>query len=473
MNKIMKNQKKAEGYLLVLVLVFGGIFVTIITAFVGYVINQNQVINFRVEQQKATDIAEAGLNYYKWYLSHFPGDVTNGTTTPGPYVHTYSDPEGSTIGEFSLDIASSTYCGDISYIDIAATGHTYVNPEAVATVRGRYSRPSIASYSFISNSGVYYGASGNVSGPLHSNQGIRMEATHNSIVSSGQTSWSCDSTYGCSPTQTVAGVYSNGTSSTPALFSFPVAPIDFGGISLNLANMQDKAQNSGGLYFGPSGKAGYHVIFLPGSRVEVRRVNSKQNEPNGVAWGYYMNILNGTSLIGTYDIDPNCPVIFIEDQVWLEGQVEGKVAIAAADVDTPGVDPSIILNNNITYVNSDSGLLAVAEYDMLIGLKIPTNLALNGIFVAQTGYFGRNNYNYSNFPAAWTSYRVRNSLTVNGTIVTNGRSSNTYTSGGVVKSGFLTRNYSYDTSQIYNPPPYTPATSDVYSFFNWQQDGGG
>lgn len=466
------NKKTETGYLLVLVLVFGSIFLAIITAFVGNVVTQNQLVNFKVEQQKATDIAEAGLNYYRWFLAHYPGDVTDGTGVSGPYVHTYADPEGSTIGEFSLEVASSTYCGDISSIDISSTGHTYAEPEAVATVNGRYARPSIASYSFITNSNVYYGATSNVSGPIHSNQGIRMEATHNSIVSSGQTDWSCGPSYGCTPTTTVAGVYSTGGNATPALFSFPAAPIDFGGITLNLASMQDKAQNAGGLYFGPSGKQGYQIIFLPGSRVEVRRVNSKQNEPNGVAWGYYLNVLNGTSLVGTYNINPSCPVIFVEDQVWLEGQVEGKVTIAAADVDTPGKDPSIILNDNITYVTADSGLLAVAEYDMLMGLEIPNNLVLNGIFVAQTGYFGRNNYEYAKFPVAWNSYKVRNSLTINGTIVTNGRAANTYTSSGTVKSGFLTRTYSYDTSLVFDPPPYTPNTSDVYSFFNWRLDGG-
>lgn len=466
-----RNRTASAGYLLLLVLVFGSIFLVIITSFVGYVITQNQVINFRHEQQRATEIAEAGLNYYRWYLAHNPGDVTNGTGVPGPYVHQYSDPEGGTIGEFSLEIASSTYCGDIATLDIASTGYTYDNPEASAVVRSRYNRPSIASYSFVSNAGVYYGATSIVSGPLHSNQGIRMDASHNSVVSSGQTDWTCDSSYGCSPSKTVDGVYTTSGNANPSLFSFPVAPIDFAGITLNLANMKDKAQNYGGLYFGPSGKSGYHVIFLPGNRVEVRKVNSKQNEPNGYAWGRYLNILKGTSLVGTYDIDPKCPVIFVEDEVWLEGEVGGKVTIAAADVDTVGVDPSIILNNNITYSGADSGLLAVAEYDMLIGLVVPDDMVLNGIFVAQTGHYGRNFYDTS-MPNSWETYIKRNSLTVNGTIVSNNRAGTTwYYSGGVLASGFSTRISSYDTSQVYDPPPYTPITTDVYSFFNWRQDG--
>ena len=182
-----------------------------------------------------------------------------------------------------------------------------------------------------------------------------------------------------------------------------------------------------------------------------------------------MNILNGTSLVGTYNINPNCPVIYIEDQVWLEGQVEGKVTLAAADVDTAGVNPSIILNNNITYVTPDSGLLAVGEYDVLVGLVVPNNMILNGIFIAQTGRFGRNFYNTS-MPNAWEQYIIRNSLTINGTVVSYNRAANTYFTNGAIVSGFTTRNTSYDTNQVLDPPPYTPISSDVYTFFNWRQD---
>lgn len=464
------SKKTSAGYLMVLVLVMGSVFLMIISSFVGYVITQNQLVNFKFEQHRATEIAEAGLNYYRWFLAHYPGDYTDGTGSVGPYVHQYSDPEDGVIGEFSLEVASSTYCGDIASLDISSTGHTYVEPNAKATVRGRYSRPSVASYSFITNAGVYYGATSVVNGPLHSNQGIRMEATHNSVVSSGQVDWLCNSSYGCSPSQTVDGVYTTSGNATPALFSFPAAPIDFVGITMDLADMQDKAQNNGGLYFGPSGKAGYHVIFLPDSKVEVRRVNSKQNEPNGYAWGHYMNILKGTSLIGIYDIDPDCPVIYVEDQVWLEGEVEGKVTIAAADVDTVGVDPSIILNDNITYSAPGAGLLAVAEYDMLIGLVVPNDMELNGIFVAQNGHFGRNYYDTS-MPNAWEVYIRRNSLSINGTVVSYNRAGNSYyNSSGNLLSGFYNRSTSYDASQVLDSPPYTPRTSDVYTFFNWRQD---
>lgn len=471
MNKLNSPVLYKAGYLLVVVLVFGSIFTLIVTSFVGYIVTQSQVVNFRYEQQRAADIAEAGLNYYRWFLAHYPSDLTNGTGLPGPYVMTYRDPEGGDIGEYSLDIASSTYCGEVSAIDIESTAHTYANPDAVAVVRGRYTRPSVASYYSITNQGTYFASAGTITGPIHSNQGIRMDKAHNSTVSSGVATWWCDGSNNCSPSQTVNGVYTTSPLSNPALFNFPAAPIDFAGISIGLATMQDKAQNEGGLYFGDSGREGYHLIFKAGNRVEVRRVNSKQAEPHGFAWGYYMNVLNGTSLIGEYDIDPACPVIFVEDQIWVEGQIDGKVSVAAADVDSVGVDPSIIINNNLTYGSSDAGLLLVAERDVIIGLEIAENAEINGIFVAQTGNFRRNQYSTATMPNSWDSHVIKDSLRINGTIISANKPAYNYSNGFGLQSGFLTVTSTYDINQVYNPPPFTPYTSDVYQFISWRQDG--
>lgn len=458
------------GFLMVVVLVFGSIFTVIMTGFIGYIVSQNQVVNFRHEQMRASAIAESGLNYYRWFLAHYPGDLTNGTGLPGPYTMPYRDPEGADIGQFSLTVASSTYCGEVSSVDITSVGNTYVDPTAQATVQARYTRPSVASYYSITNAPVYFASAGTVTGPIHSNQGIRMEKAHNSTVSSGVPTWTCDSTFGCTPTRTVAGVYSTGALSNPALFNYPAAPIDFAGITIDLAEMQDKADNAGGIYLPHSGREGYHLIFKTGNIVEVRRVMGKENEPNGYAWGHQMNILKNTTLIGNYAINPACPVIFVEDQVWVDGVINSKVSLAVADIDTAGEDPSIIINGDLTYGSADSGLLMVAEKDVLIGLVVPNNLEINGIFVAQTGKFGRNEYNTS-MPNAWEEYIIRSSLTINGSIISFNRSGYNYSSGGILRSGFTSVTSSYDVNQVYNPPPYTPYTSDVYQFIQWRQEG--
>ncbi len=243
---------------MVLVLVFSGIFFTIITGFLGYVITQNKLVNFRYEQQRATEIAEAGLNYYKWFLAHYPADLTTGVGQPRPYT----DPvTGLVFGEYTLQVASTTYCGSIASIEVESTAFTYEEPSAVSTLRARYTRPNVAEYSFVSNTGVWYGAGGSVVGPLHSNQGVRMDSAHNSTVGSGQANWTCNSSFGCSPSQVVNGVFTTSGDSTPGLFSFPASPIDFAGITLDLGDMKSRAQNNGGIYYGPSGSFGYEVVF--------------------------------------------------------------------------------------------------------------------------------------------------------------------------------------------------------------------
>lgn len=464
------NYKHKSGYLLVLVLVFGAIFFTMVTAFMGYVITQTHVTQSKYNKEQALNIAEAGLDYYKWFLAHYPNDITNGTATSGPYIHTYSDPEGGLIGEFSLAIASSSACGTVYAIDITSTGYTYEHPNVSRTVYGRYARPTVSEYAYIINSNVWAGSDRTIIGPYHSNGAIRMDGTNLSTVTSGQESWVCDSsTMPCTPGangSTVDGVYGDGPNSM--FWSYPAPPINFTGLTVDLAAMQDKAQNRGGHYIGPSGKAGYHIIFKSNGTFDVRRVNSKENEPNGYAWGRYMNILKGTTLIGNYPIPTGCAVIYVEDQVWLEGVVKGKVTIAAADIDTSGVDPSIILNNNITYANATSGLLAIAEKDILIGLVVPDDMVLNGIFIAQNGHFGRNHYD-TTMPNAWEEYIKRNSLVLNGTIVSNGREGTKWVSTtGVYTSGFNTRFNSYDRSLVSDPPPLTPEVSSTYKFIEWR-----
>lgn len=472
-----------SGFLLVLVMVFGAIFFLMATAFIGYVVTQGNIVRTKHAKEASLNIAEAGLNYYRWFLSHYPGDTTNGTSTPGPYVHVYNDPEGGAMGEFSLTLASSTVCGEVYAVDITSTGKSYENPNVTRSVYGRYARPTVAEYAYIINANVWAGADRTIIGPYHSNGVIRMDGTNNSTVSSGQESWVCDGSLPCSPGGNGSvknGVYGDGPNSQ--FWNFPTPPINFTGLTVDLSAMQTKAQSGGGLYFGPSGGYGYRIVFNSNGTITVYRVTNTSNY-----WGYSdeddwlreRNVITGTSLVGTYTVPTGCSIIYVEDKVWLEGTVKGKVTIAAADVDTPGNDPSIILNNNILYANATSGLLAIGEENVLVGLQVPDDMTLNGIFVAQKGRFGRNHYCQNNcsshsgdegLPGSLDSYVYRDTLTINGTIVSNQRVGTKWTSGGgSFISGFNTRFNSYDRNLVASPPPLTPDVSDTFRFIEWQE----
>jgi hypothetical protein len=476
---ITQKRKNSGGYLLVLVLVFGAIFLVMISSFVGFVVTQNQVVNFRFEQQRATDIAEAGLNYYRWFLAHNPDDVTNGTGVPGPYVYEYVDPEGAAIGEYSLDVASSSYCGSISDITVTSTGSTYQNPAALSRISGRYAKPTVAEYSFITNAGVRYGASSVVQGPIHSNQGIRMDASHNSTVSSVQSTTTCDSSFGCSPSQQQPGVYTLAGTPNPGLFEYPATLIDFTRLALNLGDMKTRAENNGGIYYGPApgSNFGYRLTFNGNNTVTIRRVTGtvadyrSESTREGVHFGE-RNVITTTSLVATRTINPACPLIYIEDKVWIEGVVNQKVAVAAADLVESGNTP-MVLNGNITYAaGSNAGLLAIAEGDIDVGLQVPNNMTISGIFISQDGRYGRNHYTAANVGSSLAPYVIRNRLELLGTIVTKERAGTRWVnSSGVTLSGFNTGSSSFDRAQVDNPPPLIPATSEISTFSNWNQEG--
>lgn len=468
-----------RGSLLVLVLVFSSVFLTILTGFIGYIVSQHQLLEERIYREQALEIAEAGLNYYKWYLAHNPGDVTNGTGLPGPYVETYADPEGGDIGEFSLEIASSTFCGDVSSIGIISTGHTYVEPDVTRTVYARYAQPTVAEYAYIINSNVWAGADRTIIGPYHSNGYIRMDGENNSTVTSQQEDWVCDNDQlNCDPPynegDTLDAVFGAGPNYN--LWTFPAPPINFTGLTLDLAAMQDRAENEGGIYIPPTGgDYGYRLKFQNDNTVDVYTVDQTYQY-----WGYSSeegweperNVIKDDDFYGTYTVNEQCPLIFVEDKVWLEGDVATKVSVAAADNDTAGIDPSIIINDNLTYSTASSGILAIAEDNVLIGLTVPDDMEVNGIFIAQNGHFGRNHYSTSGYDvlSMHNGYVSRNSLTINGTIVSNGRVGTKWVCGGAFCSGFYTRVNSYDRNLVDSPPPLAPNTSDDYRFVEWREE---
>src|SRR5690606_4445444 len=86
-------RRVSGGYIVISVVIFGTVFLTILGGLVGFVFLQTKAQITKENRERALQIAEAGLDYYKWRLSHFPNDLTNGTGQAGPYTVPYSDPE--------------------------------------------------------------------------------------------------------------------------------------------------------------------------------------------------------------------------------------------------------------------------------------------------------------------------------------------------------------------------------------------
>jgi hypothetical protein len=171
--------------------------------------------------------------------------------------------------------------------------------------------------------------------------------------------------------------------------------------------------------------------------------------------------------LGSYSIPTDCPLIFVEDKLWLEGEIDTRVSVAAARVGT-SIDPDIILIDDLTYTSDAGGLLAVAENNVLVGIDVPDRMEVNGIFVAQEGFFGREFYT--------GTHCCKDELTINGTVVSRGRVGTKWTGSGCMSStgaygsGFAERINAYDRKLVEDPPPLAPETSDTYRFIEWRDE---
>ena len=459
-----------RGYFVVLVLVFSAVFLTLISALSGYIFVEKRAQLAKENREKAIHIAEAGLEYYRWFLAHYPDDLQNGTGMPGPYEQTVDDPEGGELGTYSLDIEGDVFCGEISRVTITSTGWTAADPSLRRTVSASYVRPSVAEFSHIVDANVWAGSDRVISGPYHSNNGVRMDGTHNATVSSGVEDWLCTSSFGCSPSQTQDGVFGGG--SPQELWEFPAPPVDFNGITVDLAQLKTFAENDG-VYLDDSGNYGYDVVFRDDGSVDVRTVTGTQ-----AVWGYSTSegweqersVITSTSGFTNYDVPSDCPVVFIEDDVWLSGEVSGQVVFAAADLSGGSVDRSVILSGDITYASaSGDGLTVIGEENVLVGLVVPDVMDIFGVFIAQKGRFSRNHYDTAYLNSSLDPYVTRDTLNTTGTVVSKNRVGTKWTSGGTFVSGFSQRNDSFDRDLAENPPPFTPVISDDYTFRSWQE----
>ena len=469
----MRHAAISRGYLMLLALVFGAIFFIVFGALSSFVLTENRSESAAASKAKALGIAEGGLEYYRWFLAHNPGNLQNGTGHAGPYTASYADPEGGNMGTYTLSISGNQSCGQTTSIDITSTGKPSDNLGVSATLIARYAQPTVAQYAYILNDSVWAGSDRVIYGPYHSNGGIRMDGTANAPVTSSLSNWTCTSSFGCNSNTTEPGVF--GAGPNQSLWSYPTPQTDFSAIAANFSSLKSSAQTSG-IYLpryssGNSNNAsywrGYHLIFNSNGTVTVNRVTSTTQlnvtPVNSADPTTDNTLINTESFYATYALPANCGLIYVEDNTWVEGVVPGKVTLVVANVVTAGVSPNAMLTDNITYANASSGLTLIAENDVLITPDSPMNMSLNGIFIAQNGAFGRNYYGCNN------AYEPRTALTIHGTTVSNKRTGTKWLNGCNPDAGYQTRTDAFDRTLSTDPPPFTPNTSTDYVFVDWKQ----
>lgn len=462
---------KQKGAILSIVLAFGFVFTVMLGGLFSFILIQHRESVKRIAWEEAFQVAEAGIDYYKWCLN-------NGVEGSCEQNKDYYDGEGNLVGSFSLDIVSKTSCGETISKSIYSTGWSKDHPLTKRKVGVLYGRASVAKYAYLLNSNVWAGSDRQIRGLYHSNGGIRMDGENESLVTSAQDEWVCTSSFGCSSCPSSCrtegfscicpGVFTSTENANLDLFDYPSSSFDFEGITVDLAQIKSYAQAES-LYFPPSedldsSADGYHLVFLPNGNFEVWIItrlwsNWAYSEEEG--WHYDYFRIRNEYLYGTYSVSSSCPVIFVEDNLWVEGTVQGEVTLASANLISPTEETSIVLPGDITYTTSDGSdaFVVIGENNVLISPDSPNEMDLFGIFIAQKGHFGRNHY----------SGNTRDRLEITGSIVSNGRVGTQWTSGSFVVSGYLQRENYVDSNLIYSAPPFVPYAEYNFNIIKWEE----
>jgi len=464
------NSKK--GIVVTYILVFGSIFLILLGGILSFILFQLRTLNQRAAWNSSLYIAEAGINYYRWCINH-------GIESSCSAEKDYPNIGGSIIGHFSVSGTSSVSCGETIQKNVVSEGYANKFPETKRRISIIYARESVAKYSYIIDDNVWVGEDHEIRGPFHSNGGIRMDGENQSTVGSAQENWICTSSFGCSSCPTDNGCWIEGfncvcpgvfttANGNPDLFSYPIPNFDFNGITVDLAQIKSTAQTSG-IYLPPSNTIdsrgqGYHLIFGNDGAVEVRIITDLSRTyaySLEEGWHYDYFTISSEYTYNTYAVPSACSAIFVEDNLWPEGEVKGKITVASADLINPNNDTDIVLEGSIDYTNKDGscGLTLIGERNVLIGPDSPDQMELRGIFIAQKGRFGRNHY----------LWNIKSKLEISGAIVSNGRVGTKWVSGSIVVSGYLKRETYSDPYLLYGPSVFTPYIDPEYKIINWQE----
>ncbi len=495
-------------------IVFGGIAIVVVSALVAWAGANLKSSRSAVFKEKAIEIAEAGIDYYRWHLAHSPQDFTDGTGNYNPHAHNFYDKDGVLIGSYTLRITPPLTGSTI--VTVESTGQTIENASTTRTIRTKLAIPSLAKFAFVSDSDMRFGAGTEIFGPVHSNGGIRFDGLVHNIISSARATYN-DPDYNTS--QSLAWNISNGnctnssfgvhTCESPAdpsppaatpsrtdIFEsgrqFPVPDVDFDGLTSNLAQMKTDAQTSAGRYFAASGALGYKIVFSYSAATttfKVYRVNSLRNPPNNcvnpgqTGWGTWsiatagnaLTQINGPGSGGKYSV-PSNGIIFFEDNVWVEGIVgNARVTVASGRFpDNASTRTSITVNDdlNYTYTDGTDVISLIAQNNINVGLYSADSLEIDAALMAQNGRVGRYYYTSS----CSVNY-ARQEITLYGMIATSQRYGFSWTGSsfacggsiGDIGSGYCVRNITYDANLLYGPPPSFPLASDQYTTISWEE----
>ncbi len=428
-------------------------------------------------REEAIQIAESGIHFYRWYLAHaVEGRTAQQIQTfwtsgspygvASPYEIEYKDPAGAGIGKYKLEVTPPPSGSTI--VIVKSTGWTYRYPDDKRVLEVRLRRPSWSESAVLANDFTRFGEGTETFGRVHSNEGIRFDGVAHNLVTSSVSAFD-DPDHGGG---NEFGVHTHDSpvdplppAAVPAradIFEagrfFPRSTVDFNGVLGDLSLMKTQAQSGGGRYFTGTGanNNGTHIQLQADGNFRARQVRTITNGNNIASGG---SAYNGNWQ--TYSI-PNDGVIFVEDNVWVEGTINNKrVTIVAANLSS-GPTPSVYIFNDIRYTNyTGTDIIGIiGQNNVEIAHESEEDLRIDAALIAQQGRVGREHY----IDEDDISSDSRDRITIFGAIATNQRYGFAWTDG----TGYQERDLYYDNNLLYYPPPYFP-TGTQYEMDLWEE----
>jgi len=501
----MQNKQEnfdQSGAVTLVMLVMLAVFFVFATGILGWIFQSRKAIALKTHEMQALQVSEAGVSYYRWHLAHNEADYQDGNDwccgdddgdgvgdpdlsvedcgrVCGPYTKVYKDFSGNDLGVYSL-LITAPLAGS-SFVEIESTGRINRDNSVEKTIRISLAKKSLAEYGLLSSTAAWFGNTEAVSGALHSNGGIRMDGTCDAeITSSAEDEYNCyDAHHGCPLSNPMAPRIWSSTDNDVCQSYWNSSQVPTKNFELFTHNLDDI--KAGALesrtYFGPtpSSRFGYDLVFDGNGGFDIRQVSTLcdalkfEDDSGGTSvW----NTENERACDFRPSIHKSIPengLIFVADDLWISGEVKGRVTVAASrfSISSSG-RADIKIYDNLVYDQRYSGddvLGLMAEGNIIVtqgapGRLLNTTLHIDAMMLAQNGHvYGRNYY---------TNYLKQGKILVYGGIVTNKFWTWSYSTNNIVTDGYVNTVLTYDSNLIFSPPPSFPSEDD-FEIKSWSE----
>lgn len=470
--RIMQRLRGEEGMAMAMVVLLTSVLIVLSVTVISLVTDEQTRSFTTVRTGTALQAAEAGLDDYLaklvqdksfFYRSVHPAESTRQGASGAPVDPSDScvlDTSGSTPtksvikGGVAAPTAGATWTGSISWtypsgkdnwcqlpngyeynLQVTPPNASDLNIKIVATGRkvGNTTRTSewraletwvhfslISDFQMIANQDISYGAAATTNGKIYA--GRDSSGTNHSINHSGTATANlyAENTITGSPTmQNGAQKYTSAT-----IRAQIPQPISFSMFQLALQDIQRAATVSSNYY--DASATSYRIIFANNGTYTIASCSGANPASTAPTCG------TASSPIAV----PANGAIFVETTAIVSGVVNGRVTVAA--------NGDIVVPADISYVQDGDDVLGlIGKNNVYMASWSPNTLTWRAGTIAQNG--------------EWRSYSC--SPTVKTTLTFTG---STATDDGGCASNFSTRNYNYDSTLEYLPPPWFPALDDAY-----------